>query len=153
AVTLTVTDKDGASASTGVSVIVLDAPPTAGISGPNNGASGQSLTFTLTAADTGPVDQVNGFRYAIDWGDGTADTVSGTGSGTPVSHTFAQSGSYTVRVTATDKDGNASSPASLAVQVTQATGVSLVPNPFDPSKTDLVVLGTPGNDEIVIRPG
>jgi Ca2+-binding RTX toxin-like protein len=153
AITLTVTDKDGGTTTASVNVTVVDAAPTVGISGPNSGTSGQPLDYSLMATDAAAVDEAAGFHYAIDWGDGTVDMVSGTGGSTPVRHAFGRAGSYTVRVTATDKDGSASNPASLTVQVTQATGASLVPNPFDPNKTDLLVVGTPGNDEIVIRPG
>src|SRR5262249_56306726 len=65
---------------------------------------------------------------------------AGNGSGVTVEHTYATNGKYTVTVTATDKDGAASSPAThtLSIVAVQMQG------------NDLVVGGTTGNDQIVI---
>ncbi len=60
--------------------------------------------------------------YAWDFGDGS------TGSGVSVSHTFAQDGAFTVRVTVTDNDGLTDS-ATFALNVTNvAPVVGTVPN-------------------------
>ena len=60
--------------------------------------------------------------YAWDFGDGS------TGSGVSVTHTFAQDGAFTVRVTVTDNDGLTDS-ATFAVNVTNvAPVVGAVPN-------------------------
>jgi PKD repeat protein len=99
-------------------VWVLNAPPTATVTGPTAAVAGQPLTFTLTATDPSPVDQAAGFTYAIDWdGDGTVDqTITGPGE-VQVTHTYSAAGTFTVRVTATDKDGGTSTPATVAVTV------------------------------------
>lgn len=71
-------------------------PPIAAITGPASILEGDSATFDAT----GSIDP-NGtvVSYAWDFGDGA------TGSGVSVTHTFAQDGVFTVRVTATDNDG------------------------------------------------
>jgi hypothetical protein len=147
-VTLTATDKDGAAGSDSQTILVDNVAPTAGVSGPSDGVPGQARTFTLTASDPSSLDQAAGFTFAITWGDGTTQTVSGP-SGTQVSHTFTASGTRNVQVTATDRDGGVSAAATQTVPI---TAVALQADPTDPSKTALVVSGTPGADTITIKP-
>ena len=94
------------------------------------------------------MDQAAGFTFAINWGDGATQTVSGL-SGTAVSHVYTASGTYTVQVTATDKDGGTSA---AATQTDTITAVALETDPIDPSKTALFVGGTTGADTISIKP-
>jgi Ca2+-binding RTX toxin-like protein len=75
-------------------------------------------------------------------------TVTGP-SGTQVTHTFTTTGSNSVTVTATDKDGGVSAPATLAVGVQT---VALGPDPANPGQTALFVGGTTGNDKIIFIP-
>ncbi len=95
-------------------------PPFAAVTGPAGAiAEGDSATFDAA----GSVDP-NGTiaSYAWDFGDGS------TGSGVSVSHTFAQDGVFTVRVTVTDNDGLSDS-ATFTVNVTNvAPVVGAVPN-------------------------
>src|SRR5207249_1201036 len=94
-----------------------------------------------------------GFTYTIDWGDGsstqTLAAAPGNGAGLLVDHVFTADGSYTVRVTATDKDGGQGAPATVPVAI---TAVALQGDTCDPTKTALVVGGTLGNDTIVFSP-
>ena len=106
--------------------------PTAAISGPATGLTGQSLTFTVSTSDPIPSLNAAGFAYSIDWADGSqASTVPATannGSGVDVSHAFA-AGSYTVLVTATDQSGNTAT-ASIDVTIGPAnTGISVSASP------------------------
>jgi hypothetical protein len=78
--------------------------------------------LTLTAADVTPADQQANFTYAVNWGDNSGGSVSGPGSGTAASHTYAQDGAYTVRVTATDQDGRVSPAATALVVVSHTAG-------------------------------
>jgi Ca2+-binding RTX toxin-like protein len=94
------------------------------------------------------VDQAAGFTFAINWGDGSTQTVSGP-SGTAVSHVYTASGSYTVQVTAKDKDGGTSAAATATDTI---TAVALETDPTDPSKTALCVGGTTGADPIFVKP-
>ncbi len=126
---------------------VENVAPTAGIAGPGSGVRGQSLSFTLTAADVSAGDQAAGFTFSVDWdGDGTVDQTVAGPSGTVVEHAFAESGSYAVRVTATDRDGGTSAEAALAVDVRTA---ALQTDPLNPSQTVLVVGGT-GSDDVIV---
>ena len=89
-------------------------PPFAAVTGPAGAiAEGDSATFDAS----GSVDP-NGTiaSYAWDFGDGSS------GSGVSVSHTFAQDGVFTVRVTVTDNDGLSDS-ATFTVNVTNVAPV------------------------------
>lgn len=147
-----IADKDGGFTDYLIAIAVTNVAPTSGLVGPAGGLRGQSLTFTLTAGDPSAADRAAGFTYVVDWGDGTpAQTVGpapGNGAGTAASHVFAQAGPYIVQVTAVDKDG-ASGVSTLTITVTAA---ALQANPFDPTLTDLVVAGTPGADDVELRP-
>jgi Ca2+-binding RTX toxin-like protein len=148
-VTLTVTDKDGGVSPPATATILVDnVAPTAGLSGPTDGVRGQARTFTLTATDPSSVDQAAGFTFAIAWGDGATQTVTGP-SGTAVSHVYTASGTYTVQVTATDKDGGTGAAATVTDMI---TAVALETDPSDPSKTALFIGGTTGADTITIKP-
>jgi uncharacterized delta-60 repeat protein len=149
-VSLLITDNHGQTATATATITVTNVPPTAAVTGPGVAVPGQPLTFTLTASDPSPADQAAGFVYQIDWnGDGSdVQTVSGP-SGTQVGHTFTQTGSFTVRVTATDKDQGTGPAATLPVSVRAAT---LEPDPVDGSRTALFVGGTLGNDTIRLQP-
>ncbi len=95
-------------------------PPIGAISGPAGAiAEGDSATFSAS----GSLDP-NGsiVSYAWDFGDGTS------GSGVSVTHTFAQDGVFTVRLTLTDNDGF-SSTTTFALTVTNVLpAVGAVPN-------------------------
>ncbi len=152
-VTLTVTDNGGSVGHAQAVVTATNAAPTAGVSGPSNGLPGQARTFTFRATDPSPVDQQAGFTYQINWGDGSSQTVTGPGQLT-LDHTFSGAGTYSVQVTAIDKDGTASAAAAQTITVTStAAAVTLQPDPVDPSKLALVANGTDGDDVITFRPG
>src|SRR5262249_11386519 len=99
-------------------VEVINPPPVATLQGDTSGFLGQALTFTLKATDATPGDEAAGFTFAIDWdGDGTPDqTVTGP-SGTQLTHSFADVGSYHVGLPALDQRGAAGVSVSLQVQV------------------------------------
>jgi PKD domain len=119
-VTLRVIDKDGGVSPPARPIITVDnGAPKAGVSGPSDGVRGQARTFTLTASDPSSVDQAAGFAFNINWGDGATQTVSGP-SGTTVSHVFSTSGSYSVKVTARDKDGGTSAATTQKDTITAA---------------------------------
>src|SRR5262245_54813758 len=59
-------------------------------------------------------------------------------AGVLVEHVYTQIGSYTVQVTATDKDGTVSVAATHDVNI---TGIALQVDPLDPAKTVLAVGG------------
>lgn len=156
-VTATATEQsNGSSASTPatIQVTVTNVAPTASIDGPTFGVRGQTRTFTLGVDDASPTDQAAGFRYVVTWGDGTPDTIidptAGNGSGVPLDHVFAATGTYTIQVTAFDKDG-AASP--VATRVVDIAALGLQPDPTDPTKVVLVVGGTNSDDVILVSSG
>ncbi|MCI0458154.1 MAG: PKD domain-containing protein, partial [Gemmataceae bacterium] len=105
-------------------VVVEDAPPVAFVQGPAAGVSGQLLTFTFSASSNSPTLQDAGFVYVVNWGDGSSQEVErtpGNGSSFPLTHTFAQGGSFMVRVTATDAAGHTSSAATWTTVITDVT--------------------------------
>jgi hypothetical protein len=154
-VTLTATDKDGGTSDlVRRTIIVANVAPTATVVGPVDGVRGQPRTFTVTASDPSPVDEAAGFEYTIAWGDAspmqTVPRTMANGSGVSLEHVFPASGTYTMQVTATDKDQGTSTVATHSITI---TAVALQADSCDLSKTALVVGGTTGNDSIVINPG
>jgi hypothetical protein len=149
--TFSVTDDDGGVDSDVVVVAVHNLAPTASIAGPGDGVRGQSRTFTLGATDPSEVDTAVGFDYIIDWGDGTplqtTGATPGNGVGSTVDHVFAQAGSYTVQVTATDKDGGTSVAATHSIVI---SGVAIQPDECNGDQMALVVGGTTVSDSIVV---
>jgi len=97
-IALRVTDDRGASHIATAQVTVVNVAPTAEAGGPYVGEVGSLISMAGTAIDPGLVDQT-GLSYRWDFGDGTQ------GSGPIVSHSYQQAGSYTVKLTVTDKDG------------------------------------------------
>jgi Ca2+-binding RTX toxin-like protein len=141
-----------------VTVTVQNTPPTASLQGPADGVRGQARTFTFAATSASAAEQATGFTYAINWGDGspvqTVARTPGNAAGVTVSHVFADSGTYPVTVTATDKDGHTSAPASQSITVTPWE-IQTQPDPVHAGKTIqvLVVGGSTGADDISIDLG
>jgi len=97
AVTLTVTDDQGATAKRTVSVSVVAPPPNVAPTAAFTAATGGSTgTFDASASSDGD-GRVTGYRWTF--GDGS------TGTGVTASHEYAADGTYTVTLTVTDDDG------------------------------------------------
>ncbi len=110
AVTLTVTDKDGGSTSETRTIVVSDvAPVITSLSGTTPLVEGDVGTFSGAATDV-PADTIT---YTWDYGDGTK------GTGATSTHVYADNGTYTVTLTATD-NGGAFSTATTTITVTNA---------------------------------
>ncbi|MBX7165575.1 MAG: putative Ig domain-containing protein [Pirellulales bacterium] len=79
---------------------------------------GETVTYTLGASDVSSVDAASSFTWNIDWdNNGTYDqTVSGP-VGTTVTHAFTTSGTKTIKVRATDKDGGVGAGSTTNVTV------------------------------------
>ena len=97
-VTLTVGDGSGDVGIDTRTVVVANASPTiSSLTVPATGNEGSSVAVTGLASDLGAADALT---YTWNWGDATED-----GVGASVAHTFANQGSYTVRLTVSDGDG------------------------------------------------
>jgi PKD repeat protein len=100
-VTLTVTDEDGGTATDTINVTVNNVAPTPNAGNDQTGNEGASLSFAATATDPANVGATRDtITYSWAWGDGTPNT-----AGQNAAHTFADNGSYTVTLTASDEDG------------------------------------------------
>ncbi|HJT30621.1 MAG TPA: PKD domain-containing protein, partial [Pirellulales bacterium] len=136
-------DQDNASTDYQTSVTVNEARPTITVSGSTISVRGQSQTFTFSASDPAPVSQPPTFTYLVYWGDGSpSQTFSGAGATIQVPHVYAASGSFTIKVSATDEDGSKSTNGILQMTV---SGAALEGN-------NLFVGGTTAADTIVVAP-
>src|SRR5262249_47584484 len=132
--------------SSATTLTVNNTVPTTSISGPTdgfNGIRGSTRTFVLTATDPSAADQAANFVFNINWGDGSSVQQVTALSGSNVSHVFANAGTYSISVTATDKDGG----VSAAFTRSQTIAVAELENGI------LMVGGTSGNDTFSYTPG
>jgi Ca2+-binding RTX toxin-like protein len=139
--------KAAAVTSTATTLTVLNTAPVAFIGGSASAAGGLKVTLVFSATDPSVPDQQAGFSYLVHWGDGTSNGPVHGGDAWSGTHTYAAAGSYAVTVTATDKDGAASDPATRTIAVT-----SRVTDICGTGKT-LFVGGSAGDDVITVRPG
>jgi hypothetical protein len=141
-VTVTVADAK-ASATGNTSVTVRDvAPAITGVSGPLGAiAPGSAATVGVNFTDPGTLDT---HTCTFSWGDSQTDTVtaSGTGNGTcTANHTYNASGTFTVGVTVTDKDGGSVTNSTLKITVnTPPAGLSLSTTPATISENGSMTL-------------
>ena len=107
AVTVTVTDDDGASAADSVSITVVDVPPTLVL----NGATGvnEGTPYLLTLGPVSDPGSETVTQYVIHWGDGVTDTLSAaavTAANRQINHTYASGTiSRTIAIDLVDEDG------------------------------------------------
>jgi PKD repeat protein/uncharacterized protein YraI len=109
-IALRVTDDKGVNQIATAQVKVENVAPTVESGGPYTGHVNGPISVAGTATDPGSIDQA-GLVYTWDFGDGIR------GSGPIVSHSYAQPGVYTARLTVADKDG-AQGADTATVQVT-----------------------------------
>jgi Ca2+-binding RTX toxin-like protein len=145
-VALRVIDNVGAATIATAPLSITNVPPTAAVAGDTFGVPGLPRSFTVSATDPSAADTAAGFTFHIDFGDTGSATVPPLGPPT-VSHVYAAEGTYTVTVTATDKDGGVSAAVTHTIEV-KAAGI--LTDPTDPTKTALYVGGTTGNDKIKV---
>jgi PKD repeat protein len=129
---VTATDASGASASDTVEIEVEDPPanqpPTVrALADPKTGAA--PLRVRLSAA---PMDVEDGTDLLVVWdfGDG------GQGAGEARWHTYTAPGTYTAKVTVTDR-GNASASATVPITVTGGAGGQALPPVEQPGRGDV----------------
>jgi PKD repeat protein len=115
-VTFSATDKDGGTGTDSKTINVTNVAPNVTGAADQTAVEGSSATFTL-GSFTDPGASDNPWAVDVNWGDGSSHstlTKAATGSLGSESHTYDDSGSYTVTVTVTDKDGD---PGTATFQV------------------------------------
>jgi PKD repeat protein len=134
AISLRATDKDGGSSIT-VSRFanVGNVAPTPAISGlPVSGYTdeGTEHTFTATSTDPSSADTTAGITYA--WTIARNGTTEAVGTGNSITHTIVDEGTYTVTLTATDKDGAVGTTSGTFIAENSAAAVSISRDDSDP---------------------
>ncbi|HMQ31885.1 MAG TPA: PKD domain-containing protein [Chloroflexaceae bacterium] len=132
--TIVVTDKDGATASATVEIVVNNLPPTVeldffadewGAVADERGGTlpGLAVRSVATVGDPGAEDTLTA---QLDWGDGTSAALDVTAatSSQPVSHTYSAPGVYTVTLTATDDDTGSAAASSVVRVLSPAEAVT-----------------------------
>lgn len=92
------------------------APTTPTVTGPAKGKPGTNYTITMTSTDP-ETDQI---YYFVDWGDGATTDWSGpfaSGATASLSHTWATTNTYTVKVKAKDTPGAESAYGILNIKI------------------------------------
>ncbi|HEY3081557.1 MAG TPA: DUF4082 domain-containing protein, partial [Chloroflexota bacterium] len=121
AITVTVTDKDGASHSASRAITVFNEPPWVGaLTGPTGPVRlNASATFSASFTDLGVLDT---HVATFNWGDGKTSggtVVEANGAGTVTgTHAYSAVGVYNVRVTVTDDDTGSATSAPRSITVT-----------------------------------
>jgi hypothetical protein len=141
-VTLTATDKDGATGQATANVTATNASPTPAIGDAPTASIGEGSAVALTATATdASADTAAGFT--LEWSVTKDAAPFQTGTGASFSFTPDDNGSYVVTLSATDKDG-ATGQATANVTVTNVSPVlGNVTAPLDPVKT-----GDPVNSSV-----
>ena len=86
------------------------------ITGPNNGKTGESYTYTIAASDSDGDD----ISYYVDWGDGSNSGWQGpyeSGTSITLSHTWNEDGTYRIKAKAKDTNNIESEWATLEVSM------------------------------------
>src|SRR5262249_30395131 len=117
--TVAVQVTEGPSVDTATATLTIRnvAPVVAVLNVPPGTVAGTAVGVTFGATHPAPVDAAAGFTYAVDWRDGTPVQSLTGGSTLTANHTYATAGTFTISVTATDKDGGTSAAASASIDV------------------------------------
>ncbi|MBO3705820.1 MAG: hypothetical protein J5X21_05380 [Candidatus Accumulibacter sp.] len=115
-ITVDLVDEDGTHANAGSkSITVNNVAPTIALAGAASVVEDTAYLLTLGAVTDPGADTVT--EYVVDWGDGTSDTYGSAGD---VAHTYADPGSYVIRVDLADEDGSHTNAGGKGVTVDAA---------------------------------
>ena len=114
-VTITVTDNGGGITTETLTIIVANVEPEVEAGDDLIAFAGDSVTIEPSFIDAGLADA---HAATIDWGDGSTDTVDPAVSPLSLTHTYADTGQFTVTVTVTDDDLGIGSDALQVVVIT-----------------------------------
>ncbi len=149
-----IADKDGGFRDIFTSITTTEVAPTLSASGTGAANEGSEYALSLSSTDPGADRLV---RWMVDWGDGQSEDVviepEAEATDVVLKHTYADDGSYEVRVSAVDQDGAYDLPqphlvqvANIAPQLTLAASE----NNLEGSPVALTLASTdPGDDSIL----
>ena len=129
----------------GLDALAIAPPPTvnAPTVAPTSTSEGSSTAFSVSGTFSDPAGaSEQPYTAVINWGDSTTSTAAVSGSANPFSysfsgnHTYAQSGSYNVTVSITDKDGATGTSAATAVTVANEAPTVSTPTVAPTSTTE-----------------
>ena len=111
--------------------------------------AGQTFIYSATIGGGG------NHTATWNWGDGTTSpgTVNDANGTVTGSHAYATGNAYTITLTVTDNNVNASTSATQSVLVSKGGRAAPAPDPLNPAETALYVGGTSGNDTILFGCG
>jgi len=116
-VTLTAKDTANAATSDSTTVTVANVPPSATITSPPNGTIyqvGLPVAVSANVSDPGKNDKLT---CSIDFGDGTVIPGTLSAGKCQGSHAYTKSGTYNIKVTATDDDGGSGTSPPVSVKI------------------------------------
>ncbi len=119
-----VKDKDGGFTDYTTTVQVNNVAPTANAHGPYSGLTGSGVAFRGSATDPSSADASAGLTYLWNFGDGTTSTAQNP------SKSYSAPGTYTVTLTAIDKDGGSQTATTKATIVTPTDPGDFIKTPF-----------------------
>ena len=129
-VRVTLTDDDGGDDTDTFTLTVENAPPVVDAGSDASILEGQTFTGTATYSDPGVLDT---HTRSIDYGDGTVvPSAPVSGGSIPLSRTYADNGSFPVKVTVTDDEGASGSDTAVVTVANVPPSVGAVTAPVDP---------------------
>ncbi|NLF68878.1 MAG: hypothetical protein GX575_07465, partial [Candidatus Anammoximicrobium sp.] len=150
---LRVTDSQGEISTDTATINVANVAPTAAVAGPAAGLVAKPYSFTFSATDPSVPDTAAGFDYAINWGDGNSATVNDWVGDLVRSHFYTDFDTYSITVTATDKDGGTSLVATHPFDIPVATSVTIDAYDFPPILDNHFVVARSGDHVVVTLDG
>ncbi len=128
-VTITVTDATNNQSVTTRQITVNNVIPTGQITGTPSGTEASPVSFAATANDVSDGDRGRPFTYTWTWGDNTPDTTVSSGLSVTTPHTYADNGTYSVKLVVTDADGGVSSTITGTATIANANPTATLGGP------------------------
>ena len=125
---------------------IANAPPTVHAGNDTSVAAGSSVTVRAGFADPGRDDALWTFTY--NWGDGSAPFAlfaASQGALPALTHKYAAPGTYTLRVTVTDKDGESASDEAVVTVRPNAPPTAVVNGPYAGNEGAYIAFSSAGS--------
>ena len=146
--TLTVQDPGGLTSQASTSVTVANDPPVPNAGPDRTVVAKRSLTYTVAFTDAGTLDAP--WNYVVRWGDGTANTSKQTnvqGNQPALAHTYNTVGTFTRRLTATDKDGGTAFDEAISSVVANSPPIAATTGPYIGNEGTAVAMASTGSSD------